>query len=273
MTVRRGAPGPAAKRRRLDLELVARGLAESREKAQALILAGEVLVNGQPVTRPAHLVAPEATIEVRRPLRYVSRGGLKLEHALHTCGVAVEGLVVIDVGAATGGFTDCLLQHGARRVYAVDVGYGQLDWRLRQDPRVVVLERTNIRYLERLPELADAAVIDVSFISLALVLPAVERLLKPEGWILALVKPQFEAERAQVRKGVVRDPEVHRAVLRRICALAQARGWRISCLTPSPLLGPAGNREFFVHLTRTGPSLPVEEAIDRAVRTPPPSTA
>jgi len=172
----------------------------------------------------------------------------------------------MDVGASAGGFTDCLLQAGARRVYAVDVGYGQLHWRLRQDPRVVVLERTNVRYLESLPEPIDAAVVDVSFISLTLVLPAILRVAKPNAWVLALVKPQFEAGREQVGKGgVVKDPAVHRAVLKKVANWARDHGLVMKGLTPSPLLGPAGNREFFILLSREGQGIDVDAAIERCV--------
>jgi len=254
-------------RKRLDLLLVESGRAPSREKAQALILGGEVLVDGQVARRASQLVPEGATIEVRQPLPYVSRGGLKLAHALDRLSLDVNGLTVVDVGASTGGFTDCLLQRGARRVYAVDVGYGQLDYRLRQDPRVVVLERTNIRDLEGLPETVDAAVIDVSFISLTLVLPVVMRLVSPEGWILALVKPQFEAGREQVGKGgVVRDPAVHRQVLAKIAAWAQEHGLAVAGVVASPIRGPAGNREFFELLRLKGESIDVPAAIEREVR-------
>ncbi len=252
---------------RLDVLLVSRGLATSREQAQALIMAGDVLVDGEPVTKPAAQVAETVTLELRQPLPYVSRGGLKLAGALRDFGLDVTGLTMLDIGASTGGFTDCLLQAGARRVYAIDVGYGQLDWRLRQDPRVRVLERTNIRYLDDLPEVADAAVIDVSFISLTLVIPAVLKLTRPDAWILALVKPQFEAGREQVgRGGVVKDPAVHRAVLRKVANWAEARGLVVRGITVSPLLGPAGNREFFIHLAKQGQGTDVEMAIDRCLR-------
>jgi 23S rRNA (cytidine1920-2'-O)/16S rRNA (cytidine1409-2'-O)-methyltransferase len=259
------------RRIRLDRLLVQRGLVESRERAQALILAGHVRVNDVGVTKPAQLVPEDAEIEVgTASLPYVSRGGLKLQHALDTFGIDVRGLVVIDVGASTGGFTDCLLQRGAARVYAIDVGYGQLAWKLRQDPRVVVLERTNIRYLERLPDgaLADLATVDVSFISLTKVLPAVLRLLKPDGFIIALVKPQFEAGPRRVsRGGVVRDPAVHRDVLRQIISWAQEHELVVRGLTRSPILGPAGNVEFLLWLDRrrAAPGIDVAQAIEDAV--------
>lgn len=253
---------------RLDVAVAERGLADSRQQAQALILAGNVLVDGQPVTKPSAMVADTATVEVREPLPYVSRGGLKLAGALRDLDVDVRGLTMLDIGASTGGFTDCLLKAGAHRVYAIDVGYGQLDWRLRQDPRVVVLERTNIRYLDSLPEMADGAVVDVSFISLTLVLPVVLKLTKPDGWVLALVKPQFEAGRQQVgRGGVVRDPSVHRAVLRKVAHWAENHGLVVRGVTVSPLVGPAGNREFFVYLAKRGEAIDVEVAIDRCLGT------
>lgn len=236
---------------RLDLLLVQRGLVETREKAQALVLAGEVLVDGKPATKAGQSYPADAAVEVKRPLPYVSRGGLKLERALDEFEIDPSGVVALDVGASTGGFTDCLLKRGARRVYAVDVGYNQLDWRLRQDERVVSMERTNIRSLESLPEPVDAVVSDVSFISLTLALPPAVRLLKPGGWIVALVKPQFEAGKGQVGKGgVVRDPAVHRAVLVKVLLWARAAGLAVRGATPSPVRGPAGNVEFLVWLTK-----------------------
>jgi 23S rRNA (cytidine1920-2'-O)/16S rRNA (cytidine1409-2'-O)-methyltransferase len=225
-------------------------------------MAGDVRVNDQVVTRPATWVQPADQLSVATPPPYVSRGGFKLAHALDHFGQSVAGLTILDVGASTGGFTDVVLQRGGRRVYAIDVGHGQLAWQLRSDPRVVVRERTNIRYLDSLPEAADAAVIDVSFISLSLVLPAVIRLLAPEGWIIALVKPQFEAGREQVGKGgVVRDPVVHRQVLERVAADAVALGLHLAGCVESPIRGPAGNREFLLYLPRTGPSLPAPDLI------------
>ena len=227
--------------------MVQRGLAESCEKARVAILAGDVLVHGEPVLRAAATVAEDAQIELAAARRYVGRGGEKLEHALRAFALDVSGLVALDVGASTGGFTDCLLQQGAVRVYAVDVGYGQFDYRLRQDPRVVVLERTNIRELTELPEAPHVATIDVSFIGLEKVLPSVVRLLKPGGRIVALVKPQFQARRSEVRKGgVVKDSLVHAAVLGRMVAWAAGHGLRFGGLSTSPLRGPAGNKEFFV---------------------------
>jgi 23S rRNA (cytidine1920-2'-O)/16S rRNA (cytidine1409-2'-O)-methyltransferase len=234
-------------KRRLDVLLVQRGLSQSPEKARIAVLAGDVLVDGGRAVQPAATVQEDARIELVQRPRYVGRGGDKLEHALRAFDLDVRGLVAMDVGASTGGFSDCLLQHGAERVYAIDVGYGQFDYQLRQDPRVVVLERTNIRKLTELAEAPDLATIDVSFIGLEKVLPSVMQLLRPEGRIVALVKPQFQARRNEVRKGgVVKDPLVHAAVLGRIVAWAADQGLRFGGLTTSPLQGPAGNREFFV---------------------------
>ena len=255
-------------RERLDRVLVERGLAESRERAQALILAGAVTVDGQIARRAAAPVGPEARVELAARLPYVSRGGLKLERALDAFDLDVRDLTLADVGASTGGFTDCLLQRGAARVYAIDVGRGQLDWRLRQDPRVVVMERTHARGLERLPEPVDAAVADLSFISLRQVLPSVFGWLRPGGWVVALVKPQFEAGRRQVgRGGVVRDPAVHAQVLRDVAAAVAERGRRVVAVTASPITGPAGNREFLVEVRPDGsrPGEELEEQIARAV--------
>jgi 23S rRNA (cytidine1920-2'-O)/16S rRNA (cytidine1409-2'-O)-methyltransferase len=216
-------------------------------------MAGEVTVAGEVCDKPGRTLPADAEVAVRRPPRFVSRGGLKLEAALDEFGLDVAGLVAVDVGASTGGFTDCLLQRGAARVYAVDVGYGQLAWKLQTDPRVVVMDRTNVRHLEHLPEnvLADLAVIDASFISLALVLPATLRLIKATGQIVALVKPQFEAGRGDVGKGgVVRDPRVHRRVLDETVALAQELRLTVTGITVSPAPGPAGNVEFLIWLRR-----------------------
>jgi len=250
--------------------MVVRGLVESREQAQRLIMAGEVEVNGVRHDKPGRAVDADAAITVRQPLPYVSRGGVKLSAALDAFAVDVSGMTAVDVGASTGGFTDCLLQHGAARVYAVDVGYGQLAWKLQIDPRVVVLDRTNVRHLETLPDgvLADLAVIDASFISLTLVLPATLRLIKPDAQMIALVKPQFEAGIADVgRGGVVRDPKVHRRVLLEICESAQALKCNVAGLIASPAPGPAGNVEFLLWLTRTSPppALGLEHAIDAAL--------
>jgi 23S rRNA (cytidine1920-2'-O)/16S rRNA (cytidine1409-2'-O)-methyltransferase len=234
---------------RLDHLLVLRGLAESRSQAQSLVQAGQVRVNGQVASKPGAKVPTQAPIEVRERLPYVSRGGLKLAAALDTFDVPVSGAVCADVGASTGGFTDCLLQRGAARVYAIDVGYGQLAWKLRQDERVVVMERTNARYLDMLPELVQIVTIDVSFISLSLLLSSVVRWLDYGADVVPLVKPQFEAGREQVGKGgVVRDPAVHRQVLEEVAGYATARGLAVHGLIRSPITGPAGNVEFLMHL-------------------------
>lgn len=237
---------------RLDVLLVMRGLAESREWAQRLIRAGEVRVNGQVVDQPAQRVAADAHLEVEQPPKYVSRGGWKLEAALTHFGVNPSDWVCADVGSSTGGFTDCLLQHGAARVYAIDVGAHQLHWRLRNDPRVVLMERTNARYLDALPEPIDLATVDVSFISLKLILPQVFKWLRdPSGRAIALIKPQFEAGREHVGKGgIVRDPEVHRAVIEDLRAFVAQRGWRMLDVIPSPILGADGNQEFLALITR-----------------------
>lgn len=253
--------------KRLDVALVEQGLAESRARAQALILGGGVSVDSQVVTKPSTTVAEDSALAlVRDPLPYVSRGGLKLARALDRFQLDVDGMIAVDVGASTGGFTDVLLQRGARRVYAVDVGYGQLAWRLRNDPRVVVMERTNARNLQSLPEPIDLAVIDVSFISLRQVLGPVAGLLRRDGRIICLIKPQFEAGRAQVGKGgVVRDPAVWREVLRRLLDFAAEEGWATAGLERSPITGPAGNVEFLALLARN-PSLSVDlESAIRAV--------
>jgi 23S rRNA (cytidine1920-2'-O)/16S rRNA (cytidine1409-2'-O)-methyltransferase len=234
-------------RSRLDLALVARGLAESREKAQALIVAGLVTVNGKPAQKSAELVGPDAALAVQTSDGFVSRGGEKLEQALATFGIMVDRLVCLDAGASTGGFTDVLLRRGAQRVYAVDVGHGQLDWRLRGDDRVVVMERTNIRTLDALPEPVDLGVADLSFISLRLALPTIRRLTRPGAPIVTLVKPQFEAGKGQVpRGGVVRDPAVHHRVLLDLWHWTLANGLTPRGLTPSPIRGPAGNVEFLL---------------------------
>ena len=238
---------------RLDVLLVSLGLAESRAKAQATIMAGEVYVNGQKADKSGMEVDITANVEVRgSACPYVSRGGLKLEKALRNFGVDPTGYVCSDSGASTGGFTDCLLQQGASKVFAIDVGYGQLAWKIRNDPRVVVMERTNIRYVtpEGLGEPLDLSVIDVSFISLGLVLPVVKTLLKPTGQVLCLIKPQFEAGKDKVgKKGVVRDPAVHEEVLQNFISLAKSLDFTIRNLTFSPVKGPEGNIEFLAHLS------------------------
>lgn len=240
------------KRDRLDKLLVERGLVESRERARALILAGEVIVGEHAAVKAGVLVSSDAEIRLKGAgMPFVSRGGMKLQKALDEFGISVEGLCILDVGASTGGFTDCLLQRGARRVFAVDVGYGQLAWKLRQDERVLCLERTNIRFLEMasLPEAPDLAVIDTSFISLDKVLPSTVRLVKKGGMIIALIKPQFEVGRGEVGKGgVVRDSRKHREVIDTVCSLAESLGLTVRGVTESPIQGAKGNREFLIHL-------------------------
>ena len=240
-------------KKRLDVLLTERGFAESRTKAQAIIMAGQVYVEGQKADKPGISYEDTVSIEVRGDVcPYVSRGGLKLEKALRDFGVKPDGFVCSDSGASTGGFTDCLLQQGAKKVFAIDVGYGQLDWKIREDPRVVVMERTNIRYVtpEQLGEPLDLSVVDVSFISLKIVLPAIQALLKPNGQVLCLIKPQFEAGREKVgKKGVVRDPAIHKEVLEDFVALVNHLGFTILGLTFSPVKGPEGNIEFLGHLT------------------------
>lgn len=282
-----------AKKIRLDQLLVQHGLAETRNKAQALILAGVVRIDGHVRTKAGEMVAADAAIEVDHALPYASRGGYKLAHALDAFAISAYNLIALDVGASTGGFTDVLLQRGAARVYAVDVGYGLIDWRLRQDPRVIVIERTNIRYLDSLPPLrspinqapapgtppdlrtapqtpdnpittirAQCATIDVSFISLRLVLPAVQRLIEPEAWVIALIKPQFEAGAGHVGKGgVVRDRAVHHAVLRDILLFAESIGLPPHGLVRSPITGPAGNIEFLAWLGGSGPPCDIDRCV------------
>ncbi len=239
---------------RLDKILVQRGLAGSRERARALILAGEVVVNDHRVDKAGAQIATDADIRLKTgDIPYVSRGGMKLAHALKVFSCFVADRIVIDVGASTGGFTDCLLQRGARRVFAVDVGYGQLAWKLREDPRVVNLERCNIRQLtpEQLSETPSLAVIDASFISLIKVLPATLPLLAPDGEVVALIKPQFEVGRGLVGKGgIVRDRQLHEQVVDQIAKLAEDLQCRVLGVTESPLLGQKGNREFLIHLKK-----------------------
>ena len=238
---------------RLDVLLVERGLMESRQKAQSTIMSGLVFVNQQRVDKPGTAVANDAEIEVRgNVLRYVSRGGLKLEKAMATFPISLDGAVCGDIGASTGGFTDCMLQNGAVKVYAVDVGYGQLAWKLRSDPRVICMERTNARYLdhEQIPDELDFASIDVSFISLKLILPAVCGILKDGGHVACLVKPQFEAGKEKVgKKGVVRDPEVHLEVLENFLIHAKESGFTVIDITFSPIRGPEGNIEYLGFLS------------------------
>jgi 23S rRNA (cytidine1920-2'-O)/16S rRNA (cytidine1409-2'-O)-methyltransferase len=239
---------------RLDVLLVERGLAESRAQAQRLVMAGEVRVDGQLVLKPATATAPEALLEVKSGPPFVSRGGEKLQAALASFCLDVTDWVCADVGASTGGFTDCLLQNGAARVYAIDVGHGILHWKLRQDPRVVVMERTNARYVTDLPEPIQLATIDASFISLKLLLPVAAHWLEAAtvgGVVIPLIKPQFEAGRQEVARGdgVIRSAAIHQRVLETTLAFAQDLGFAVSNVIASPLLGPKGNREFLAHLT------------------------
>ncbi|MGC8855796.1 MAG: TlyA family RNA methyltransferase [Anaerolineae bacterium] len=236
-------------KKRLDVLLVEQGLAESRTKAQALIMAGQVRVDGDLVLKPATAVSTGSGIRVESGPRYVSRGGEKLEAALSAFHLNVSGRICADVGASTGGFTDCLLQHGAVRVYAIDVGKGILHWKLRNDPRVVLFEETNARHLKQLPEPVSLVTIDASFISLKVLLPVVQHWLQ-DGEVIALIKPQFEAGRREVArgKGVIRDSEIHRQVLNDVLTFAQTQGWQVQGLIRSPILGPKGNTEFLAWL-------------------------
>jgi 23S rRNA (cytidine1920-2'-O)/16S rRNA (cytidine1409-2'-O)-methyltransferase len=242
----------ASGKKRLDLVVMEKGLVNSRQRAQALIMTGKVLVNNHIVDKPGTPVFPEDDIVLREEDHpYVSRGGLKLETALHTLGIEINGFVCLDVGASTGGFTDCLLQHGAGRVYAVDVGYGQLAWKLRQNPRVVVIERMNIRHMqpETLPQLVDLVTIDVSFISLKIVVPEILKFMKKNAGILVLVKPQFEVGKKNIGKGgVVRDPDLHAEVIKNLTGFFTKKHLLIDWVIPSPILGPKGNKEFFMSL-------------------------
>lgn len=242
------------KKIRLDQLAVLKGLVESREKAKALIMAGEVMVDGARADKPGHSFPEDCEITLKTDtIPYVSRGGLKLEAAIEHFDIDVNNLIMLDIGASTGGFTDCLLQNGAKRVIAVDVGYGQLHWKLRQDPRVVVIEKTNARYLEpdQINDNPDGAVIDVSFISLRLVIPVVSKILPDNSFIIALIKPQFEAGRDQVGKGgVVRDEEVRNKIVLDIREFCVNQGWKSGGEIPSPIPGPKGNREFLIYLRR-----------------------
>jgi 23S rRNA (cytidine1920-2'-O)/16S rRNA (cytidine1409-2'-O)-methyltransferase len=254
-------------KKRLDVLLVERGLVPSREAGQRLIMAGQIRVGGELFRKPSQRVLANAVVTVETGQPYVSRGGLKLKAALDRFKLDVRGWVAADVGASTGGFTDCLLQRGVNRVYAIDVGYGQLAWTLRHDPHVIVLERTNARYLQSLPEPIDLVTIDASFISLRLLLPVVTRWLKEGGLAVPLIKPQFEAGRRQVGKGgVVRDPAVLRQVLLGVLTWAEAHAWGVNGLTASPLQGPAGNVEFLAHLELDAPTaLDIEAAVETAL--------
>jgi 23S rRNA (cytidine1920-2'-O)/16S rRNA (cytidine1409-2'-O)-methyltransferase len=255
-----------ASRNRLDLHLVELQLADTRSRARALILAGDVLVNGQRETRAGYAVGERDEVTLRQKPRFVSRGGEKLDHALAAFGIDVDGMIAADFGASTGGFTDCLLQRGAARVYAIDVGHGQIDLKVRNDPRVVVMEKTNARYIESLPKPVDIVVIDVSFISLALIFPVVARVLAPGGICVPLIKPQFEAGRDEIGKGgVVRDSAVHRLVLERTVAIAGEHGLGVAGLVASPLQGPAGNIEFLANLRLGAPAGDTQAMIDQAM--------
>ena len=242
-------------KKRLDILVTERGLVESREKAKTLIMAGQVYVDGQKADKPGDTFSEDAAVEVRgKGLPYVSRGGLKLEKAMREFGLQLQGRTCMDIGASTGGFTDCMLQNGAQRVYSVDVGYGQLAWSLRTDPRVVNLERTNARYLTRkqVPEEIGFFSVDVSFISLTLILPAVRPLLAEHGQAVCLIKPQFEAGREKVgKKGVVRDKAVHEEVIEKIRSFALENGFSVLGLTFSPVKGPEGNIEYLIYLERS----------------------
>jgi 23S rRNA (cytidine1920-2'-O)/16S rRNA (cytidine1409-2'-O)-methyltransferase len=270
------------KKVRLDLLLFERGLVESRSKAQAVIMAGQVRVDGQMVIKPATAVLQDGPLVLDSGPRFVSRGGEKLEEALNIFPIKVDSRVCVDIGCSTGGFTDCLLQHGALRVYAIDVGKGILHWKLRTDPRVVVLEETNARYVEKLPEPVGLVTIDASFISLKILLPVVKKwFLLPrtsyrqdkkgggeEGEIIALIKPQFEAGRKETAKGegVIRDPAVHRAVLMDVLTFMQGEGFSLNGLIKSPLMGPKGNIEFLGWLGLNGQKLDnVAKLVDRLV--------
>jgi 23S rRNA (cytidine1920-2'-O)/16S rRNA (cytidine1409-2'-O)-methyltransferase len=240
---------PKPRKARLDVVLVERGLFPSREQAQRAIMAGEITVGEQRVDKPSATIAAAADIHVRAAPPYVGRGGVKLEGALRHFGISVAGMTALDIGASTGGFTDCLLQQGARKVYAIDVGHGQLAWKIRNDPRVVVREKLNARFLTKadIPDSIDLVVIDVSFISLTLILPNAFELLTPNGMVLALIKPQFELQAADVGKGgIVREPELHEKAQEKIRAFVLAAGYTVEGVVPSQIAGTDGNQEFFI---------------------------
>ena len=247
---------------RLDVALFERGLVESREKAKAVIMAGDVYVNNQKSDKPGNQVSPDDGIELRsNSLKYVSRGGLKLEKAMQVFGLTLDGMICADIGASTGGFSDCMLQNGAKRIYAIDVGYGQLAWKLRCDERVVNLERTNFRYVthEEVPDELDFASVDVSFISLKLILPVMRSLMKNGAHAVCLIKPQFEAGKENVgKKGVVRDRSVHRDVVERITAFMVETGFKVLGLDYSPIRGPQGNIEYLAYIEKS--DVPAYEA-------------
>jgi 23S rRNA (cytidine1920-2'-O)/16S rRNA (cytidine1409-2'-O)-methyltransferase len=272
---RRVPAGQAKVKERIDVALVARGLCDSREKAARLLLAGAVTVDGKRVDKPGTLVAPGADLQLTAKQKFVSRGGDKLAHALEAFVVSPKGRVCIDVGASTGGFTHCLLEAGATRVYAVDVGQGQLDASLRADGRVVVMEKTNARQLapDAFPDHPQLAAVDVSFISVEKVIPSVFNVLTSEGEVVVLIKPQFEIGKGLVGKGgVVRDASHHKTVISRVARFSVLHGWHVRGVTPSPLKGPKGNREFFLHLTRTGRTITdLDNLITRAAESPEPA--
>jgi len=257
-------------KKRVDRALVDSGLADSRALAQRLIMAGQVRADGQLVHKPSQLVAPDVELSVEQGPDFVSRGGVKLQAALDAFHVAVKEFVCADVGASTGGFTDCLLQRGAARVYAIDVGRQQLHWKLRQDVRVISMERVNVRYLQTLPEPVDLVTVDVSFISLQLVLPVVAGWLKPEGEVIALVKPQFEAGRSEVKRGgVVKDPHVHRRVVEQVIAAGSTTGLYPAGLIRSPLKGPKGNLECLLWLRQHDSGISSGGLLDAVFQLPP----
>lgn len=251
-------------KKRLDVLLFEKGMVPSRERAKAIIMSGIVYVNNQKADKAGMSIPEDAEIEIRgKTNSFVSRGGLKIEKALNDFQIDPKGLCVMDIGASTGGFTDCLLTRGARKVYSIDVGYGQLAWKLRQDPRVVCMERTNIRHVtpEQLDDVPDFAVIDVSFISLKLVLPVVANLLQEHGRIACLIKPQFEAGKGKVgKKGVVRDPQIHLEVLQSFIENAHEAGFHVYSLTFSPIKGPEGNIEFLGYLGKDGEDAALDPA-------------
>jgi 23S rRNA (cytidine1920-2'-O)/16S rRNA (cytidine1409-2'-O)-methyltransferase len=254
-------------RRRADLVLVEKGLASSREKAKELILDGKVLIDGKIIEKPASLVDSNSTFKILKATEYVSRGGTKLAKALEVFPVNIRGKVVLDVGAGTGGFCDCLLKKGARKVIAVDVGYGQIAWKIRTDKRVYLLERTNIRYLkpDDIPTRADIATVDLSFISVTKIIDNLIRLMKPQFEFIILIKPQFEAERCLVKKGVIKDPAVHRSILNNLIDLFKKKGLKLKGLTYSPIKGAEGNIEFFVYLANWSESLRDQKLVENIV--------
>jgi 23S rRNA (cytidine1920-2'-O)/16S rRNA (cytidine1409-2'-O)-methyltransferase len=239
-------------KQRIDILLVERGLADSLEKAQAIVMAGKVTANGQLITKPGMSINRDMVLELTKQAPFVSRGGIKLNHAIEEFGLNVSGKIAADIGASTGGFTDCLLKHGVKLVYAIDVGKGQLDWRLRQDPRVVVLEDINARYPIDLPKKIDLVTIDVSFISVEKVIPSAAALLREDGYLVVLIKPQFEALKREVSKGgIIKNPEIHAQVLGRFLTWAIAHDYQLNGLLASPIEGASGNREFFILLKRS----------------------